>query len=582
MLGWLRSVFSASGVIAPAPEPSPAERASLSRWASKLLLRAAAEDDVAAARFALAIGASADGVAGDVPLCVAARLRRVAVATVLLDAGASPNRRDGVGRTPLLHATSVLLDGRLGLPVRENELAALLLARGADPDLATPGGATPLMYAVDVDDDALVALLLAHSASVEPSIEGLRAIDLAAANHSPDLVRLLATHGAVPRAAARPDESGSPYKASPWHTREFPRWEERSALASRVARAITTPESVLRSIAVLGDAAPERLLRELEGGLFACVPVHWWGDELTDSLRSLARTIASRLRATTDALASAPAPREAQDSASPGTLLTRALIGLHLHVGRAGDEDVRAAIADALEHLPMPPGDRAALGARAARIRPWLPLPEALRIRDVRVRPWPTATRLLGASPARGAVYGFDLLVRSDSLARAAFLPDAEAGDAPEWLPVGYGRFRRPGAGAPMDVHLVLRARERAATPLFAAGTLERAVAKCDLGDVKVVEHALPVVSVSHPSERGNDGHTVEWSMDVSCQGVTFEARDSSRDWEHRPSASGTFGATRDGALVVVHDGTAYRLPEGPALDADVDFLVLDEAWSGP
>ena len=100
------------------------------------------------------------------PLIWAARAGRVKVMTLLLDAGADPNRRDGRrGWTPLMHAQHV----------KQSGAAQLLLARGADGTTGA-GGTSPLpLAALDNDVALLRALLAAHP----PRDQQLRAFDLA-------------------------------------------------------------------------------------------------------------------------------------------------------------------------------------------------------------------------------------------------------------------------------------------------------------------------------------------------------------------------------------------------------------------
>ena len=130
------------------------------------LASAAYRGDTAAVK-ALLEATSADTAAdGWTPLIWAARAGRVAAMTLLLDAGADPNRRDSrQGWTPLMHAQHVKQDGA----------ARLLLARGAD-GTAGAKGTSPLEMASLDNDVEMLRLLLAAG---PPRDQQLRAIDLA-------------------------------------------------------------------------------------------------------------------------------------------------------------------------------------------------------------------------------------------------------------------------------------------------------------------------------------------------------------------------------------------------------------------
>jgi ankyrin repeat protein len=104
--------------------------------------------------------------------------------------GASPNARDRLGTTPLMHAAVY------------GDLAsmALLICRGADVNTTNGQGATPLLRAA-FDPDK-VALLLEHGANVNAcSGFGATALMLAARrSDSHRAVALLLAHGANPNA----------------------------------------------------------------------------------------------------------------------------------------------------------------------------------------------------------------------------------------------------------------------------------------------------------------------------------------------------------------------------------------------
>jgi ankyrin repeat protein len=110
---------------------------------------------------------SADTAAdGWSPLIWAARAGRVEVMTLLLDAGADPNRRDTrQGWTPLMHAQHA----------RQRSAAQLLLRRGAD-GAGGAGGTSPMEMAVLDNDVALLRTLLAAN---PPRDQQVRAFALA-------------------------------------------------------------------------------------------------------------------------------------------------------------------------------------------------------------------------------------------------------------------------------------------------------------------------------------------------------------------------------------------------------------------
>lgn len=94
---------------------------------------------------------------GGTPLHEAAQALNLGAVRALLEAGADPDARDGLGETPLLRATKgdeSLFEVRLFGLVETGEsdldtsaleaVSGLLLGRGADPSAADRGGRTPL------------------------------------------------------------------------------------------------------------------------------------------------------------------------------------------------------------------------------------------------------------------------------------------------------------------------------------------------------------------------------------------------------------------------------------------------------
>ncbi|MBK5295817.1 MAG: ankyrin repeat domain-containing protein [Vicinamibacteria bacterium] len=130
------------------------------------LTSAALRGDVAQVKTLLATTSADTSADGWSPLIWAARAGRVEVMTLLLDAGADPNRPDHrQGWTPLMHA----------LHKQQGAAARLLLARGADGARGA-GGISPLeMAALDNDPD-LLNLLLASPPSGD---QRRKAFDLA-------------------------------------------------------------------------------------------------------------------------------------------------------------------------------------------------------------------------------------------------------------------------------------------------------------------------------------------------------------------------------------------------------------------
>jgi hypothetical protein len=106
-------------------------------------------------------------------------------------AGKWANARDKSGYTPLLYAS------RRG----DVELCRLLLDHGADPNAATPSlRMTPLHRAASTGNAAVVALLLAHGARADAlDTAGNSALQAARAGGHDAVVKLLASHAAVPR-----------------------------------------------------------------------------------------------------------------------------------------------------------------------------------------------------------------------------------------------------------------------------------------------------------------------------------------------------------------------------------------------
>jgi uncharacterized protein len=136
-----------------------------------------------------------------------------ALAETLIEAGASVEARDRLGRTPLHYAVRV----------REAAQIIPLLGRhGADPNAHAAGGkgATPLITVVeaffeDLDKKRcaqLVRLLVQAGARIdEPDDRGDTPLALAAVNNAPELVKLLLELGANPSLRLRSGKTAADY-----------------------------------------------------------------------------------------------------------------------------------------------------------------------------------------------------------------------------------------------------------------------------------------------------------------------------------------------------------------------------------
>jgi ankyrin repeat protein len=122
----------------------------------------------------------------------------IALATELLDYGASVNARDRFGARPLSHAARF---GHLGM-------VDLLLTRGAPLDARNLAGATALFFAVEGNHIPVAQRLIERGADVNlAGRSGVTPVAAAAYRGNNTLVEELLTHGADERA---PDETGKP------------------------------------------------------------------------------------------------------------------------------------------------------------------------------------------------------------------------------------------------------------------------------------------------------------------------------------------------------------------------------------
>ena len=109
---------------------------------------------------------------GTTPLIRAAKAGDVESARVLLTHGALPNLRNSLGYTPLLAAAGLgsnTRDTRARLLVEKNNLAVakVLIAAGADINVTDEGGRTPLHGAVERDWNAFVEFLVGSGADTD-------------------------------------------------------------------------------------------------------------------------------------------------------------------------------------------------------------------------------------------------------------------------------------------------------------------------------------------------------------------------------------------------------------------------------
>ncbi|MCP3462424.1 ankyrin repeat domain-containing protein [Bradyrhizobium sp. CCGUVB23] len=122
----------------------------------------------------------------------------IALATELLDDGASVDARDRFGARPLSHAARF---GHL-------EMVDLLLARGAPINARNLAGATALYFAAERGHVAVAQRLIERGADVRlTGRSGISPVAAAAYAGSDAIIEMLLAHGADERA---PDETGKP------------------------------------------------------------------------------------------------------------------------------------------------------------------------------------------------------------------------------------------------------------------------------------------------------------------------------------------------------------------------------------
>lgn len=117
------------------------------------------------------------------PLALAIGLGDDKTAGILLHHAADPNRLDGHGVPPLVHAVQC--------PAGALELVDMLLAAGADPDAATPNGDTPLMVAVQEGRAPVVKRLGETAANPNHANDHGETVAFAAAMAQPKVAKTL-------------------------------------------------------------------------------------------------------------------------------------------------------------------------------------------------------------------------------------------------------------------------------------------------------------------------------------------------------------------------------------------------------
>ncbi|CAG9996116.1 unnamed protein product [Clonostachys byssicola] len=132
---------------------------------------------------------------GRTALHFAIERENVEVAKLLITAGASLNIKDGEGRAPLSYAAEQGLE----------DVVALLVEKGADVNMSDDteddgmwDTMVPLSWAAANGNGAVIRILLAHDASVNPDIEGRPPLMHAFQEEKDEAMQLLLEHGANP------------------------------------------------------------------------------------------------------------------------------------------------------------------------------------------------------------------------------------------------------------------------------------------------------------------------------------------------------------------------------------------------
>jgi uncharacterized protein len=241
------------------------------------LLWAAQWDDLAIAELLLHAGANVDAanIYGVTPLSMACTNGSARMVDRLLEAGANPNAALQTGETPIMTAAltgkldvvNALLSAGVDLNAREaghgqtalmwavseghRDVVRALIRRGADVRARSTSGFTPLMFAARQGDLELVKTLLAHGAAVdEIDSDGVSVLHVATLRGHVALAEFLLDQGADPNVNG-PGYTALHWAAGTWEnymTRDYRRLEsgEWSALGG-----IPTREGKLRLIKAL-------------------------------------------------------------------------------------------------------------------------------------------------------------------------------------------------------------------------------------------------------------------------------------------------------------------------------------------
>ena len=196
--------------------------------------------------------ASSDGTTAIIALAGFDNEVGEALLQACVEHGANVDAIDGAGRSAL----SRIIEKEHGLSI-----AKYLLARGASADRADAEGATPLMYAAGGDNLAIVRLLLDHGASVRAADAKGRTSLMYAVDSwrgNPDISQMLIDHGADVNASDADGETVLVLAAKRSENLKLVR--HILELGADVSQAARNGQSVLRSAAQCGELKMVRLV----------------------------------------------------------------------------------------------------------------------------------------------------------------------------------------------------------------------------------------------------------------------------------------------------------------------------------